>query len=696
MKRKGGLLPRIAGMFLVLAITPLSTLLMSGQDAQVRQKNGVTRDWTHHHLVFSDPGSAGDAIRNGTYERWLKITTDPRYIMQRRERSANASSTTPDPNGTAAIPEAIEPSATLDNARAHLNEAPTAAIEMSLEERRAAQVGDRQLPFGLSRAITAPTIESADAGSTAEPITAAAALARINERYKKEKEKVKENKKRNRIKKDWSETLGNDGTTGLGEFPATFTATPGSTSCTSDFAVFNTGLAGTSGQASIVAFNNLYSTCNGGTPTVYWAYDTGGTVVNSIALSLNGSQLAFVQNNSTGTAALVLLTWRASNGTLTAPVSPTSVAGGSYNGCTAPCMTTLTLSGGPSDSYSSPYVAFGEGSNPATAYVGDDAGNLHKFVNLFASGSNTPAEAGSPWPVAVNSDASLATPVYDTVSTNVFVGDYLLSSSSACEPSATDSNNPCGYLYSVDSSGMVTKSAQLDHNMGILDGPIVDSTAGEVYVFAGDDGSSNCATSVPCAAVYQFPVKFSAGAKGTEATVGPGYEFLLSGTFDNAYFNSSTDTGHLYVVGNTGPANNTLYQVSINNNVMSTTTTAGPQLSSNYTHGYYSAGLQVSEFDSSSNDYIFLSVLSYGYPSACGTASLGNGCVIGYNVNSGTISTSTTATGATAEAGGTSGIVVDSATSGAQNIYFSTLLNQTCTTSGGTGGCAIQVSQIAP
>jgi len=33
---------------------------------------------------------------------------------------------------------------------------------------------------------------------------------------------------------------------------------------------------------------------------------------------------------------------------------------------------------------------------------------------------------------------------------------------------------------------------------------------------------------------------------------------------------------------------------------------------------------------------------------------------------------------------------------GASNIYFSTLLNQTCTTSGGTGGCAIQTSQSAP
>jgi hypothetical protein len=223
-----------------------------------------------------------------------------------------------------------------------------------------------------------------------------------------------------------------------------------------------------------------------------------------------------------------------------------------------------------------------------------------------------------------------------------------------------------------------------------------------VYVFAGDDNSTNCAGFTPCAAVYQFPVSFSATTTPTEAAVGPGYEFMLSGTFDNAYFTSSAATGHLYVVGNTGPANNTLYQVSINSGVMSTTTTAGPEVSNNYSNGLYSAGLQVSEFPSGGIDYIFLSVLSWGYPSACGngttpgTGSAGMGCVIGYNVTSGTISGSTAVTGAIAEAGGTSGIVVDNGAAGAQNIYFSTLLNQTCTTSTGTGGCAIQTSQSAP
>ena len=33
----------------------------------------------------------------------------------------------------------------------------------------------------------------------------------------------------------------------------------------------------------------------------------------------------------------------------------------SYNGCTAPCMTTLTFTGNPNDTYSSPFIDFGMG-----------------------------------------------------------------------------------------------------------------------------------------------------------------------------------------------------------------------------------------------------------------------------------------------------------------------------------------------
>jgi hypothetical protein len=48
--------------------------------------------------------------------------------------------------------------------------------------------------------------------------------------------------------------------------------------------------------------------------------------------------------------------------------------------------------------------------------------------------------------------------------------------------------------------------------------------------------------------------------------------------------------------------------------------------------------------------------------------------------------------------GGTSGFIIDNTVEtlpGASQVYFSTLGNQTCTTSGGTGGCAVQASQSA-
>ncbi len=49
---------------------------------------------------------------------------------------------------------------------------------------------------------------------------------------------------------------------------------------------------------------------------------------------------------------------------------------------------------------------------------------------------------------------------------------------------------------------------------------------------------------------------------------------------------------------------------------------------------------------------------------------------------------------------GTSGVIIDNTVgsgtmAGASQVYFSTLGNQVCTTSGGTGGCAVQASQSA-
>jgi hypothetical protein len=58
------------------------------------------------------------------------------------------------------------------------------------------------------------------------------------------------------------------------------------------------------------------------------------------------------------------------------------------------------------------------------------------------------------------------------------------------------------------------------------------------------------------------------------------------------------------------------------------------------------------------------------------------------------------ATSALASKGGTSGIISDNIVSpitlvGASQVYFTTLGDQLCPTSGGTGGCAVQASQPA-
>ena len=689
MKNPRAWLSRILIVPVVLATVLGSTLLTRGEephttagptaspDAKARRSRGVPWDWTHHHVVFSHLGTAEKAEQSGTYERWLKITNDPRYTIQQIKRSGARAAL---PAAQQVTPAEVEPE--LSPAETEENDTPDEATAPMTEEDFPGGV----LPLGLARALIPPPAQQSEFVSESPEAAASKAPAK---------------RKRNRFHKDWSETEGSNGTTGLGNYPATFTSSP--ISCDNDFAVYNTGLAGASNQADIIAYYELYNGCTG-QPSTYWAYNTGGTVLNSVVLSLDGTQVAFVQSNSSGVASLVLLKWQAnpSNGSLTAPLAPTSVAAASYNGCTAPCMTTLTLSGSPSDTYSAPFVAYGSGGGPSTLYVGDDAGMVHKFNNIFATGSNTPAEATSPWPVTLNAntDAALGSPVYDSTSGKIFIGDYLANISSNCQPGISTAAGPCGYLYSINvSSGTVVQSAQLDYNLGIYDSPIVDSSTEMVYVFVGADNSTNC-SSGPCAAVFQFPVGFGAGASGTEAQVGAGYEFLMSGSFDNAFFTSSNNIGHLYVVGGTGPADNALYQISISSGTMSTASTKGPVVATNYDNGYYAAGLQVTEFYNTSvgnHDYIFLGVLAFGQNNstiACPNQNASIGCIMGFDVTSGSVSSSTAATGVLQESGGTSGIVVDNGASGASNIYFSTLLNQSCT--GGTGGCATQTLQSAP
>jgi hypothetical protein len=448
---------------------------------------------------------------------------------------------------------------------------------------------------------------------------------------------------------------------------------------------------------------------------VYWAYNTGGTIGTSVTLSADGSQMAFVQAApTTNSATLVLLKWKSSTTeTAAAPMTLSSTALGSYRSCTAPCMTTMTFSGTttPTDSYSAPYYDFSAGSD--TLYVGDDSGFLHQFTGVF---NGTPAETTSTWPVHA-ATAKLSSPVFDNVTGNVFVTtSYTSTGNSGARLAAVCATSTCAGVNNgnvTTAIGTVTPSLVLGptktasvacHGTGAsgnandlrLDSPIIDSTAGKVYAFLGNDGNGN-------SAVLQFPTavsstQFSWHSCGTsESIVGTGSATgipLLGGTFDNVYYTSSSGSspsGNLYVCGNTS-GNATLYQIQINSGATSTITTGLAVSTANTTCS------PLTEVFSASTDLIFLSVESAAPTSGAWTCTSAAGCLMSFTVPGtvgGTMPAKPTAT--LAASGGTSGIVIDNTVAPGithtSQVYYSTLGNQSCT--GGTGGCAVQASQAA-
>jgi hypothetical protein len=376
------------------------------------------------------------------------------------------------------------------------------------------------------------------------------------------------------LTRDWSQDLGSSGTVGAGNYPAKYEFKTALVSCASDFVVYPTGVVGSGVQATIAAYNNIYSGCGGTVPTVYWAYNTQATILSSPVFSFDGKQLAFVQQDTLGHASLVLLKWASSitetvGGPRTlSPIHPAS----SYFACSAPCMATFLLKNGAgttddSDTNSSVFYNYATD----TAYVGDDSGWLHQFTRVF-NGVAAEVTTGG-WPVQVNptSPTPLTSPVYDPTSESVFVTDE------------------GGFLYQVTPTAGVTISGQLDFSVefdtgpGLVQGPVVDSTSELVYVFATSDGSEGCANGADCTAVYQLAAGFLANDTGSEALVGnssiePAVPSpLYVGGFDSAYADSVNATGHLYVCGNTGGAP-TLYQIPIQGGVMGPPIT-GPALS---------------------------------------------------------------------------------------------------------------------
>ena len=477
------------------------------------------------------------------------------------------------------------------------------------------------------------------------------------------------------------------------------TATEGMT----DFA-WTTGTltGGQIGQASIIAYNNLYigtpaggggaAPCGGtsGAPPVKtaWAYNTGGTVTTSPTVSLDGTQVAFVQNNSTPAAQLVLLKPLTNVGVDAYNNVNTSLtmasSGAVYRSCAAPCayVLTFTLDGGTGTQETDGLATEGARGSSVwydyafdTVYVGDDRGYVHQFTGVF---NGTPQEVTTtPWPIPVPTNATsngdpLTSVVFDESRNVLYVGDF------------------GGQLDWINvTTGIVTTSGGLGGGTNDLyDGPLVDPTQGtngEVYESVSQ--SSGTAD----AGIYQLAGEFAATATGTlEGTGTAANNYAFTGTFDNTYYTSAVGTGHLFVCGVTSAANGrpAVWSIPVTANVVAAGTLASTISTGNTGNGVQCSS--VTEAYNGTTDYMYTGVVTGGSLGTCANG----GCVIAYSTaGTGTL----TLSGSQAYTGGISGVIIDNFVTGVggSQIYFSPLGTAPCTTSG-TGGCAVQAAQVTP
>jgi len=128
----------------------------------VLQKRGLPDDWTHHYLVFSNPGTEQQAVESGKYEQWLKIVNDPRFTLQQLKRSA----------GAKALPGMGIPAAGVVNADVPRADGPDVepgtAVTNSLKSSKRPLKKDWNVPIGgvAASAIGTVTTNNASGSST--------------------------------------------------------------------------------------------------------------------------------------------------------------------------------------------------------------------------------------------------------------------------------------------------------------------------------------------------------------------------------------------------------------------------------------------------------------------------------------------------------------------------------------------------
>jgi len=483
---------------------------------------------------------------------------------------------------------------------------------------------------------------------------------------------------------DWAMPLGTTFGMPVGESPAKYSFNLNTYSCAGDFAVYTIGATPSASQANIIAFNNLYtgtasSSCPNGPqtppttdytqPTVMWSYRAGSYASYlSPTLSLNGTQVSFIEDPTGSAAYFDVLTWVAGQGTsATAPATPGS--GGSS--LTRLSYTTSTATGCNSSASNSNSSAYVDYTNDA-AYIGADNGILYRIHPVF---TGTPVVQ---YCVTVNKNQKLTSPVYDESTNQVFVSDGF----------SVYSYTPGASSFTAGGSIAVASTSASDP---IVLSPIIDVLDGFVYVFSGADSTNKYSI------VSQMNLALTSQAT---AQIGPTTsQFILDGDFDNIYYTEDpkAGAGTLYACGTqTGAATKpALYALSFSapNGIMNSTPVMSDNLNINGSSNPAGTCSPLLDFYDGTNDRLFVGTGTY-------SATTGANLVTQWNTNTQMNSASDTpANSASGYWGGTSAFTVDNVnpTPQATSIYFGTLSappSGTTTPCGASQYCAVKLTQV--
>lgn len=361
---------------------------------------------------------------------------------------------------------------------------------------------------------------------------------------------------------DWAVDLG--ATMTPNTYPAKYSfdinATP---DCVNDYVVYGLNTAGIASQANLIGLNYLYSggtdgICNnlagnGTSAKVYWAYAVPNAIQTSTVISLDGTKIAFLESGTPAT--FHVLAWKANDGAVAAPTTPTPTSSAPVSGTGEMTSLSLSLCGGFPSTVSSPYVDYGND----VAYIANDNGCLFRIKDVFCTTATCISN-----PVAPSFDlvwggtgvrtlltgTQLGSPVYDSVSDNIFVG-------------STD-----GRFFGINATTQqLTPGAGGQPGAGPFPSAtdfLVDSYDGFVYLYlpnASGIGISGDAVVLQYSTANTSSLHYTRVGSGL-VDKGPVY----TGAFNDAYFtNSNPATWYYYVcnyasgAGSTAPV---LYRVS--------------------------------------------------------------------------------------------------------------------------------------